>query len=138
MRPFAVVPEVLIPEGGSSFTTGRVGYRSASSARGPALLVERGRNFYDGDRTSVSLTRGRLNVSPRFSVEPSFSVNRVELSMRALHTTIAASRATCTMTPRMFVSGLVQLDGPRRQRQRPVPLGVQPRQRALRRLQRGA
>ena len=108
VRPFAVVPSVRIPVGGYGFTTGRVAYLFGQQrAWSGNLLVERG-EFYDGDRTTVAFGRGRFNLSTRFSLEPTVSVNRVRLPAGSFTSTVAGSRATFTMTPQMFVSGLVQ------------------------------
>jgi hypothetical protein len=96
------------PVGGYGFTTGRVAYAFGQQRPWSGnLLIEAG-SFYDGERTTVGVSRGRLNLSPRFSVEPSVSVNRVHLPYGSFVTSVASSRLTYTMTPRMFVSGLVQ------------------------------
>ena len=108
VRPFPIAPPVVIPVGGYGFTTGRVAYAFGQQRPWSGnLLVEAG-SFYDGERTTVGVSRGRLNLSPRFSVEPSVSVNRVHLPYGSFVTSVASSRLTYTMTPRMFVSGLVQ------------------------------
>jgi hypothetical protein len=108
VRPFAVVPSVRIPVGGYGFTTGRFGYAFGQQRPWSGnLLVERG-SFYDGERTSVAVSRGRLNLTPRLAVEPSLSVNRVELPAGDFTTSVLATRTTYTVTPQMFVSGLLQ------------------------------
>jgi hypothetical protein len=108
VRPFPISPPVVIPVGGYGFTTGRVAYAFGQQRPWSGnLLIEAG-SFYDGERTTVGVSRGRLNLSPRFSVEPSVSVNRVHLPYGSFVTSVASSRLTYTMTPRMFVSGLVQ------------------------------
>jgi hypothetical protein len=45
---------------------------------------------------------------PKFSVEPSLSVNRVSLTQGSFTTTLIGSRVTFTATPLLFVSALVQ------------------------------
>ena len=54
------------------------------------------------------MSRGRMNFSPRFSVEPRYSVNWVDLVEGAFTTHLAGSRITYAMTPKMFVSTLLQ------------------------------
>ena len=71
------------------------------------VSVEHG-TFFDGDRTTFTLRRGRLKVTPQFSLEPSFSINRVDLPAGSFTATLVGSRVTYTMTPLMFVSALVQ------------------------------
>ena len=107
-RPFAVTPSASVQPGAYDFATARVGYvfgqqRPVSGT----LLVERGA-FYDGHRTSVSVTRTRLNLTPRFSLEPIISLNWIELPARAVTSNLVGSRVTYTMTPQMFASALVQ------------------------------
>ena len=45
---------------------------------------------------------------PQLSLEPSFSVNMIDLPAGSFTTTLVWSRVTYTMTPMMFVSALVQ------------------------------
>ena len=49
-----------------------------------------------------------MSFSPQLSVEPTVSVNWVDLLEGAFTTTLVGSRVTYTMTPRMFVSALLQ------------------------------
>jgi hypothetical protein len=58
------------------------------------------------DGHAVSGTR--ITLSPQLAVEPSLSWNRVTLPEGDFTTTVTGSRVTYTITPRMFVSGLVQ------------------------------
>jgi hypothetical protein len=64
--------------------------------------------FYGGTRTSFGYTGGRVNVNPHLYFEPGVSVNRVELPFGQFTTTLATTRGTFTVTPMMFVSGLLQ------------------------------
>ena len=47
-------------------------------------------------------------MTPQVSLEPSFSINRVDLVQGSFTAKVARTRATYTITPRMFVSGIVQ------------------------------
>jgi hypothetical protein len=106
--PFAIAPGVTIPAGGYAFATGRVGFTFGQQRLASAnALVEFG-NFYDGTRTSVAVSRGRLNLTPRFSVEPGVSLNWVDLPRGSFTTELVTARVTYTMTPLMFVSALLQ------------------------------
>ena len=79
-------------------------------------------------------------VTPRLSIEPNYAVNWIDLLQGSFTTQLAGARATFTPTPLMFLRRLpaVQLERPFGLDQHPVPVGVSPRQRVLRRLQRGA
>jgi hypothetical protein len=71
------------------------------------IVYEQG-PFYDGRRRSIGVNTARVQVTPRVSIEPSFTVNRVELPAAAFTTSVARARATFTVTPRMFFSGIAQ------------------------------
>ncbi len=108
-RPFPIAgTSVSIAPGAYHFTTGRVGYLFGQQRPVSGnLLIERG-TFYSGERTAFTFNRSRVNLSARFSVEPSLSVNRVHLREGNFTTTVVGSRLTYTMTPLMFVSALMQ------------------------------
>ena len=71
------------------------------------MSVEYG-TFYTGHKTAIGITRGRVKVTPMFSLEPSYSINRVHLKEGSFTTHLLSSRITYTMTARMFTSALVQ------------------------------
>jgi hypothetical protein len=71
------------------------------------LLVERG-EFYDGDRTGVTFNRSRVNFSSRLSIEPSVTLNWIDLPSAASRAAWSDRASTYTVTPLLFVSALVQ------------------------------
>ena len=71
------------------------------------MSVEGG-SFYGGRKLALGLSRGRVNITPQFAVEPSVSINRVDVPQGAFTTHLVAGRITFNMTPRMFVSALAQ------------------------------
>ena len=107
-QPFAIVPTLRIPVGGYDFTAGRVGYNLGQQRSLSGNLSAEYGTFYNGHRTSVGFSRGRVNLSSQLSVEPSVSVNWVDLPNGSFTTKLVGSRVTYTMTPQMFVSALVQ------------------------------
>jgi hypothetical protein len=108
VRPFTIVPGVQIPAGGYAFHTLQLSY-TAGQQRGISggIVYEQGA-FYDGNRRSIAVNGARMQVTPRVSIEPSVVVNAVDLAADEFTTTVVRSRATFTVTPRMFVSGIVQ------------------------------
>ena len=107
-RPFRIAPDIVLPVGGYDFGFLNVGMNFGQHR--PlygAVSVEHG-TFFDGDRTTLSLSQGAVKVTPKFSLEPSFSINRVDLPAGSFTATLVGSRVTYTMTPLMFVSALVQ------------------------------
>ena len=71
------------------------------------LSVESG-TFYSGRRTAIGVASGRVNFTPRLSVEPTYSVNRVDLAEGQFTSQLLGSRVTFTATPFMFTSALLQ------------------------------
>ena len=100
------------------------------------MSVGRG-TFYNGHKTVMGVSGSRVNLSPRFSVEPSYSVNWVDLEQGSFTTQLLGSRVTYTPTPLMFLSAFLQYNSRelRRLVERALQVGVPPRQRAVRRLQ---
>jgi hypothetical protein len=77
------------------------------------MWVERG-PFYSGDRTATGFTGGRLEITPQFALEPTYSINEVDLSEGSFTTHLAGSRIIYTMTPLMFASALLQYNSTNR------------------------
>ena len=113
---------------------------SGSSGRSPATCsVEHG-TFYSGHKTTFSVSRGRVNLTPQLSVEPTYldqpgraAEGRVHDAAgrlaRHLHDDAADVRQR---------AGAVQLGANTLSRQRAAAVGVSARQRAVRGLQRAA
>jgi hypothetical protein len=94
--------------GDYDFTTARVGYNFGQQRPVSGnFVVERGM-FYHGHRTSIAFSRTRVNPTPRFSLEPIISINRIDLPHASFTTNLVGSRVTYTMTSKMFASALVQ------------------------------
>ena len=107
-RQFPIARGVTIPVGGYSFQNVRVGYFLGRQRRiAGGLVYERG-GFFGGDKSAVNFFGGRVEITPQISVEPSFSVNWIDLPQGTFTTQVVRTRAVYTLTPRMFFSGLVQ------------------------------
>jgi hypothetical protein len=107
-RPFAIAPGVTLPIGSYDFQTTRVGYTGGQQRRVSGEVVFETGKFYNGDRQSIAVNAARVQVTPQVSIEPSFSINWVDLVQGSFTAKVARTRATYTITPRMFVSGIVQ------------------------------
>ncbi len=64
--------------------------------------------FYDGRLASIGYSGGRIELSPQLSLEPGASVNRIVLPEGRFTTRLVSNRVTYTITPRAFLSGLLQ------------------------------
>ena len=105
--PFPIVPDIDVPGGAYHAPTLRGTYTRGTQRRisGDVTIAHGG--LYGGDRTEVAW-RGRAELTPRLSVEPGISVNRVDLPGGAFTATLLTSRATLSFTPRMLAAALVQ------------------------------
>jgi hypothetical protein len=106
--PFRIATEVVLPVGGYNYAAVKAGYNMGQQRRASANLSLEHGTFYDGHKTTVGISRGRFNLNPQLSIEPTVSINRVRLIEGSFTTSLAGSRVTYTMTPRMFVSALLQ------------------------------
>jgi hypothetical protein len=108
VRPFAIATGVVVPVDSYNFNTTRIGYIAGQQRRVSGEVVIEVGKFYNGDRTTISVNTARLQVTPQMSLEPSLSINWVDLVQGSFTAKVARTRATYTITPRMFVSGIVQ------------------------------
>ena len=99
---------MTLPVGGYTFDDIRVSYNLAQQRPVRADLSIQPGTFYDGHKTTLGVSRGRVRVSNQFSLEPSYTFNQVELIEGDFTTHLLSTRVTYTMTPTMFVSALVQ------------------------------
>jgi hypothetical protein len=106
--PFRISNTVTLPVGGYEFNNLTVGFNRAQRRRVSANLAAEYGTFYNGHRTAVSIASGRASFSPRLFVEPTYSLNRVNLLQGDFTTHLLGSRVTWTQTAMMFASALVQ------------------------------
>ena len=107
-QPFRIAPRVTLPSAGYGFRFVRAGVDFGQHRRlFGQVRVERG-EFYNGTQTTVALRAARISFSTRLAVEPTASVNAVDLRQGRFTNRLAGARITFTATPRMFVSALVQ------------------------------
>jgi len=102
-----------IPAGAYDFRDLEVAYYFGPHRRvSGSLAVTRG-SFYSGNVTSVTLTQGRVEILPQLSFEPSMELNWLDLpdlqtSDGQFDQHILRTRLTYSLSPRAFVSGLLQ------------------------------
>jgi hypothetical protein len=108
VRPFDVAPGLRIPAGVYTFQTWALSYTAGQQRPVSGAVVYEAGTYYDGDRQTVSVNGARMQITPQVSVEPSLSLNWLDLASGDTTLTLVRTRATYTVTPRMFVSGLVQ------------------------------
>ena len=107
-QPFPIAPDVTLPTGGYPFQDTEVSFALGPQRKLAGTVSVRRGSFFSGDKTTVGFSRGRLELTPRLSFEPSLSYNRVALPEGRFTTNLVTTRAVYTMTPLMFVSALLQ------------------------------
>jgi len=109
-KPFQIssTPRILLPVRSYDFENVRLGYNFGQQRLLAAnVLSERG-SFYNGRRTALTMTQGRLKITNELSVAPTYSLNAVTLEQGSFTTHLVGARVIDTMTPYMFVSALLQ------------------------------
>ena len=106
-KPFDIAKGIAIPVGGYYFPNLISTYRLGPQRKVSGSVVVAHGSFYDGTRTDASY-RGRVELTPRVSVEPALSVNWVDLREGRFTTKLASTRATLAFSPEMQFSALLQ------------------------------
>ena len=106
--PFEIVPGLTLPVGGYSFTNTTIGYTLGGQRVASGSVAYTTGAFWSGDIQTLAFNRGRVNVLEQFSIEPSVSLNWVDLPEGSFNTTLVSSRFNYAFTPRMFFGGLLQ------------------------------
>ena len=107
-QPFTIAPGVTVPVGGYGFRSVLVGYAFGQQRPVSGSIAVGTGELWNGAITVVELGRGRVEVTPQLSVEPSLSLNWVELPEGNFATSLSRVRVSYTVSPRMFFSGLLQ------------------------------
>lgn len=105
--PFALAKGVGVPVGGYAFQQVTGSYTFGPQRRVSGTLTAMRGGFYEGTVNELSW-RSRLEFSPQFYAEPSITLNHVDVPWGRGYSNLVSSRLTYTLTPQMFVSGLVQ------------------------------
>jgi hypothetical protein len=105
-RPFRVVG-AMIPAGVYRFSNTRASYTFGTQRRISGEVGAGRGEFYGGERTDISM-RTRADLSKHLSLEPSVTINRIDLPAGRFIATLASSRAIVSFNPRMIIAALVQ------------------------------
>ena len=106
--PFEISPGVFLPAGGYSFTNTTLSYSLGGQRRTSGNVAYTMGGFWNGDIQTLAFSQGRINILDQFSIEPSISLNWIDLPQGSFNTTLVGGRINYSFTPRMFFGGLVQ------------------------------
>ena len=104
---FEISEGVVLPIGGYDFEDVRLLYTFGPQRPLPGDLLFRIGSFFGGDRKEVTYV-GRIEVSPKFSIEPSLSFNWVDLPQGKFRTDLVSARFNWTLSPRTAVMTFLQ------------------------------
>jgi Domain of unknown function (DUF5916) len=106
--PFNVGGGVIIPVGGYDFNDATVSYTLGQQRRFTGTVALQAGEFYDGTITALTLSSARYAILKQFSVEPSLSINRIDLPYGEFTTKLYRARTDYAFSARMFLSALLQ------------------------------
>jgi hypothetical protein len=107
-QPFRIARDVTLPIGGYEFSNFIATYVFGTQRRASGSVTVDLGNFYNGTKTTLAVSRGRMMTAARLSLEPTLSLNWVNLIQGRFQNRLVGSRVTFTATPLMFVSALLQ------------------------------
>ena len=107
------VSGATMPAGRYSFRDVELTYFFGPHRRASGNLSLTRGSFYSGDVTSVGISSARIEVLPQLSLEPSIEFNWIDLpELQAFdgqfNQHVVRTRITYSLSPRSFLSGLVQ------------------------------
>ena len=109
-RPFRIAQGVTLLPGKYDFSSYQASYNFGAQRQVSGVLSLRVGDFWSGSITTIGFGSGRIELSPQLSIEPNYSINKVELPEGDFRTELSSFRVTYTLSPRMYLGGLVQYD----------------------------
>ena len=106
--PFSISRGVIVPVGDYHYAYLEANFLVGQQRRASGTWGVEAGHIYDGTRTTFKYTGARVKVSQQLAFEPGFNINRVRLPYGNFTSQVISTRTTYTVTPLMFVSGLVQ------------------------------
>ena len=107
-RDFAIAPRVTVPSGGYTYQNFRTSYTLGMQRRVSGRFTYGRGTLYAGHKDEASFSSGRVKVTNRLNVEPSVTLNWVDLPQGSFTTRLVTTRVIVTPSPRMLISSLVQ------------------------------
>jgi hypothetical protein len=108
----ARISGALFPAGRYDWNEYQVSYRFGPQRPYQGNLSVRWGDFYTGSRRAVGVSQGRIEITPQLSMEPSLEFNWLDLPQQTssgeFNQHVARVRTTYTLSPRAYVSGLLQ------------------------------
>ncbi|MCC7126679.1 MAG: carbohydrate binding family 9 domain-containing protein [Acidobacteria bacterium] len=110
LAPFQVSPGVNIRPGRYPFRNATMSYAFGQQRRASGTVAYQAGQFYDGTIHGLTLSGARVAILKQFSVEPSITVNNIDISAGSFVNTLIRARFDYAFTPLRFLSTLLQYD----------------------------
>ena len=107
--PFRISGGPLVAIGAYHFKEGVIQLNGGAQRVVSGRVTLTAGEFYSGHRQQLEYS-GRVKVSSQLAFEPRLLASHITLREGTLTTKLVGARTTYTVTPRMFVSGLVQFN----------------------------
>ena len=107
-EPFAIASNVTLPVGGYSFQAMSASYTAGVQRHAAGTATVTYGSFYNGTKTAIGYSSGRITLSYRFLLEPTISLNLVDLPQGSFKSNVVSTRATYMFSPRAYLSALLQ------------------------------
>ena len=114
IQPFTIPGSTLtIARGGYTFNDMLASYSFGAQRRVSGTIAVQAGEYYDGTIAALTLgtagmAPGRISLLKQLSVEPTYSISRIELPQGNFTTTLARTRVDYGFSPLMFASALLQ------------------------------
>jgi hypothetical protein len=104
---FEISDGIVLPVAVYRFQDVRFVYQLGPQRTVPGTASFRTGSFFAGERRELSYD-GRVEISPKLSLEPRLSMNWVDLPEGNFTANLVSTRMSFTFTPRTFISSLIQ------------------------------
>ncbi len=104
---FRLTDALAVATGAHDFETVRLSYRAGPQRPISGNFAYQDGGFFSGTRREIAWS-GRLEVIPRFIVEPTISLNWISLPEGRYDTRLLASRLNLNLSPRSFLAAFLQ------------------------------
>jgi hypothetical protein len=108
LAPFTPTPGATIPAGPYHYNDVLMSYSLGAQRRFSGTIGTQLGEYYNGTIKALTLSSGRYAILKQFSIEPRFSLNRIELPTGDFTTKQVGARTDYGFSPRMFASALLQ------------------------------
>ncbi|MSR23044.1 MAG: hypothetical protein EXR92_05815 [Gemmatimonadetes bacterium] len=108
---FRIATGVVVPAGPYRYSASSVSYAFGNQRRLAGIVSVTSGTLYGGTKDTLAYSSGRLVVTPgRFSIEPGFSLNWVDLPYGNFTQRLITGRFVVTPSPRMLLTTFIQFN----------------------------